>query len=358
MSILKDIIAFANTEGGADIASPYSDASHLEPAVVIAEALGLELSRLPLGRQAAIQIPAVARSRNLLVGAIAPLPLVALDVNGKVAKQPSFLSRSNSLENPYDRMAWTIDDLLFHGLSLWAVERGAKSNGAAHGPILDAVRVPRDRWKIQDGQILVQTDPRGGFEPVDSEDVVLFNAPTNGLLSDASSTLKAAQAIEAAYVSRARNPIPLTVIRHTSTATSADQLTEAEATKVITTWKNARRSEDGAVGYLPPSLQLDTPGTDAVDMLQEARNAVRIDIANHANIPVSMLDGAVSESSLTYRNAQGEVSRFYGDLNFWLDPIQHRLSMDDVVPRGQRIRFDLSAFDSPAPEPTGVPTED
>lgn len=355
---LRRILA-AGDATGTGLASPLAASETvLSPAVAIAEALGLELSRLPLTREQAIQVPAVARGRNLLIGAGGPLPLVALDATGVVKRQPTFLYRSNTIENPYDRMAWTLDDLVFHGRSLWLTERGARTGGSAFGPVLDAVRCPFDRWQIRGERIEVRVDSAGPMVAVDPADVILFNAPTYGLLHDGRDTLRAAQAIERAYVDRAQNPIPLTVIRHQPGADKGDALTEAEAKDVLTVWKNARRGEGGAVGYLPPGLVLETPGTDAEALLQDARNAVRIDVANHLGIPVAMLDGGVVEESMTYRNAQGEVSRFYGDLKFWLDPIQHRLSMDDVVPRGQRVRFDLSAFDTPAPAPTGVPTED
>lgn len=339
------------------LSSPFSDVE-LPPAVVLAEALGLELSLLPMDREAAIQIPAVGRSRTLLATSVAPLPLLALDGNGKVAKQPTFLYRSNGLENPYERLLWTVDDLLFHGLSLWAVERGAKTAGSAHGPILDAARVPFGRWSVKNGEILVRITPTSEPVPVPADQVILFNGSTNGLLREARDTLRAAQAIERAYVDRARNPIPITVIRHTNTSGDQAQLEEEEVKGLLANWKAARSAPDGAVGYLPPGLQMDTPGTDVQVLLMEARNAVRIDVANHVGIPVALLDGGVSEESMTYRNAQGETSRFYRDLAAYMDPIAHRLSMDDVVPRGQRIRFDLSAFDTPAPAPTGVPVED
>ncbi|WP_404311308.1 phage portal protein [Agrococcus terreus] len=350
MGLLSAVLA---TKGD-PLPTQLSTSGELPPAVILAEALGATLSSLPMNRSQAIQIPAVARSRNLLVGAIAPLPLVALRGDQRVSPQPSFLYRTkNILETPYERMAWTVDDLIFHGLSLWAVERGAAEQ------IVDAARIPRERWTIRDGLILVQIDAGSGMVPVDAREVILFNGTTNGLLADARDTLNAAQAIERAYVERAQNPIPLQVVGHVPGTPRNEGLTEPEAQAVLAQWKNARRAPGGsAIGYLPPTLQLDTPGSDASSLLEQARNAVRIDVANHTNVPVAMLDGGVSEESLTYRNADGEVSRFYRDLAFWLDPIQHRLSMDDVVPAGQRVRFDLATFDTPAPASTGVPTED
>lgn len=335
------------------VSSPFSDVQ-LAPAIVLAEGLGLDIPRLPLNRETAIQLPAVNRARTLLTTTVAPLPLEALDASGKVAKQPTFLYRSNSLDNPYNRMLWTVDDLLFFGMSLWVVERGAKTNGSAYGPILDAERVPMGKWRLVSGEVEVLNGAT--YVKPDESEVILFTGATHGLLREAAPSIRAAQAIEQAYVSRAQNPIPMTVLRHTTGHT--EEMEPEEVQNLLTAWKEARRSPDGAVGYLPPGLQIDTPGTDVESLLMAARNAVRIDIANHVGIPVSLLDGGVAEESMTYRNAQGEVSRFWRDLNAWIDPIQHRLSMDDVVPRGQRIRFNLSAFDTPAPAATGVPVED
>lgn len=346
----------SDTPADTGIASPWSDASPLPPAVVVAEALGVELSRLPLGRDAAMQIPAAARARGLVVSSIAPLPLVALDTAGKVSRQPTFLYRSNTDQSVYDRLAWTVDDLIWYGTSLWALERGARTGGAAHGPILDAYRVPRDRWQIKDGRILVNIG--GTFQPADREDVLLFTHHGGGILNHGAHTLRAAHAIEAAYVSRAQNPLPLTVIEHTPGSTNADRLEKSEVEALLAAWKTARQKPDGALGYLPPTLKISTPGADATDLMQDARNASRIDLANHFGLPVTLLDGGVSQESMTYRNAEGEVSRYYRDLATWTNAIEARLSQDDVVPRGQRVRFDLAAFDEPAPPSTGVPVED
>ena len=71
-----------------------------------------------------------------------------------------------------------------------------------------------------------------------------------------------------------------------------------------------------------------------------------------------MLDGTMGIDSLTYTTTAGEKNSFYEfDLPFWTDPLAARLSLDDVVPRGTRIRFDLySEYNQPAS--TGVRVED
>src|SRR5690606_19684720 len=96
---------------------------------------------------------------------------------------------------------------------------------------------------------------------------------------------------------------------------------------------------------------------DDSQMFIEGRNAVRLDFANLTNIPASLLDGSTATASLTYTTAEGQKSSFHEQsLRYWSAPIEHRLSMDDVVPRGQRVRFDIS-YTTQVP-PTGEPGED
>ena len=58
-----------------------------------------------------------------------------------------------------------------------------------------------------------------------------------------------------------------------------------------------------------------------------------------------MLDATTAGASLTYETVAGRNAKFidYG-VALYLEPIEARLSMDDVVPRGQRVAFDLSDF--------------
>jgi hypothetical protein len=71
-----------------------------------------------------------------------------------------------------------------------------------------------------------------------------------------------------------------------------------------------------------------------------------------------MLDGTSGTDSLTYTTREGERNLFYElDLPYWTDPIQARLSMNDVTPAGQRIRFDRTDIIN-QPTPTGRPVED
>lgn len=333
------------------IVSPWSTPANLPPAIAV-DILGEDVvANLPLARAEAITIPAVSKARNLLISTIAKFPLKALDTNGLVDPQPSFLYRTDSDVTPYERMAWTIDDLIFHGYSLWAVSRGARDR-SGRGPILRAEYVPFNYWTIryENGLGIIHIND----EPVSDDQVILFNSPFEGLLNIGGRTIRGARDTEAAWVGRARNPIPLIDLH----LTDDDALKPEEVQEYVDAWSVARRSENGAIGSTPPNIQIQTFGEIQTDLMVEGRNAIRTDIGSFLNIRASMLDGTIGIDSLTYTTSQGEKNAFYEfDLPFWTDPIEARLSMDDVVPRGQRIRFDkYEAFNLPTP--TGPIVED
>lgn len=323
------------------ISSPWAEGNL--SSIVLSEIIGADVAdSLPMTRAEAITIPAVSKGRNLLISTICKFPLVTLDATGATSTPP-FLYRTDTAVTPYERMAWTIDDLIFYGYSLWVVERGAE------GQILTANWCPHADWKVTNGHVLIND------APAEPETYILFNSPFEGLLNIATVTLKGARDQEKAWTAKVRNPIPLTVIR----STGDTQLTQPEIDGLLGAWGKARRSVDGALGYLPPELELQTHGVVDPALFIEGRNAARTDIGSFLNIPVSMLDGTIGVDSLTYSTETGTRNRFYDEsVPFWTDPIEARLSMDDVVPRGTRTRFDKTEAYAALPNPTDAPEQD
>ena len=123
--------------------SPYDDVNHLYHFVAPDWFPHRELTR-----EIAMGVPAVSRSRRIVCNTIAQLPLQAYRGDQKI-ESPTWLDRADGPISPYQRMVWTVDDLFFYGLSLWAVERGADDQVKA------ADRVPFDEWTVDgDGRIL------------------------------------------------------------------------------------------------------------------------------------------------------------------------------------------------------------
>jgi len=335
--------------------NPYSTSTL--PQIVVADLMPDEQRKLlPLDRTEAMTIPAVSKSRNLLVSTIAKFPLRAIRRNADgtetdVTLEHPWLYRTNTAVTPYERLAWTIDDFIFYGVSLWLIERGAPDSDKRR-PILNAEWCSRDRWTVQavDGTPTMVVDG----VPLAESGYILINTPFEGLLTVGRRTLKGARDVEDAWVGRARNPIPLIEL-HVS---DDSELEDDEIEEFVDSFAKARISPNGAIGYTPKGVTLETHGEVKAELMLEGRNAIRTDVGSHLNIRASMIDGTAGVDSLTYSTTQGEKNSFYEfDLPFWTDPFAARLSLDDIVPRGTRIRFDMyEAFNQPTP--TGAPVED
>jgi hypothetical protein len=345
MGIFRKSSRNSAATGSLNIASPFAEPGSLNR-VVLSDIYGeLDPTQWPIDRSIAISIPAVSKARNLLISVIAPLPLVCLDETGPVADQPEWLYRSDTSTTPFERMAWTIDDLIFTGYSLWTCVRDSD------GAIVSAEYVPLSEWRVEGTAILVND------KPISEDECIFFNSPFEGLLTVGARTLRGARDIETQIAAKLAQPIALTVIRQTDAGNPLDQ---DEIDGLLADWTKARRSPEGALGFLPAGLEIDTHGGDADPALfLEARNAVRTDIASFLALSASMLDGTSSIDSLTYVTKSGETSRFLNfDLNFWTAPIEARLSADDITKRGTRIRFDKSELNTSDTNPTGSPVKD
>lgn len=339
------------------ISSPYSTSIDLPP-ILVGDLIPEDvIERLPLSREEAMAIPPVAKLRQLLAASLGPLPLVALRYDPatgdtRVPDQPSFLYRTNGLQAPEDRTIATIDDLLFYGCSLWRCERGAGQSPVG-GPILSAWWIDTSRWDLRtvDGEDVIFIDDL----PVPWTEVLLFQTPLfNGILAHGQRTMRIARDIEDATASRAKNPIPLLKL----VVTEETQLTDDEIQKIADGWTARHRSTSPSVGVLTPGIDVVPLGETSSDFFQDARNASRGDVAAFAGVNAAMLDATSGVNSLTYTTKDGERSIFATEaLPLWIQPFHSRLSMDDVVPSGQRIRFDQTALQI-QPTPTGTPTED
>ncbi|MFZ4843020.1 hypothetical protein [Mycetocola saprophilus] len=298
---------------------------------------------LTVSREEAMTVPPVVKGRAIITGTLAAMPLRLL-AGDDLLETPDWLATTEGAVTPLARMAWTLDDLIFTGMSLWAVERDAAD------AITTAMRVPVEWWHIDaNNEIIVQG------EPVDESEVILFLGPQEGFLELATRTMRGAVALEKDVVKRSAAPIPLVEL-HEITNTN---LTDDEAADLVASYVQARMDPMGAVAFTPANIELKAHGETAPDLSTAGRNFVKIDVANFLNLPASILDGSVSEASLTYSTTEGKRNELadYG-LSYWGDAIAARLSQSDVTAKGQRVRFDYGDLRSTTPSPTGPVVKD
>lgn len=324
----------------AAIASPWSPG--LTANVVAADWLGAAEDLFPVSREQAMKVPAVVAARNLIALALSQGVLRCFRGETEI-DPPVWTYRTDSDVPPQVRMAWTVDDLLFGGFSVWEVAR-AKS-----GAIGDAVRVPPERWDWDaDLRILIDGDP------VQAKDVILFTGWDDGLLYTGNTAIRHALGLADEVARRVRVPQAHTTLRATSPEVDP---TDDEKRALLASYADARRQRDGAVSWVPYGIEVDNGGEAPVSLYEQGRNAAVLDIARLTGVPATLLDASGVASSLTYQTTVMSRSLLNDRRRERATAIEARLSMDDVTPRGTRIALDLSAITGPD---TGLPpvTED
>jgi hypothetical protein len=325
------------------LASPFTE-GQLQ-AIVWADVNGGDYA--PLTRATAMAVPAVAKLRHKLCSVVSRSPLVSMTGDVKDAQQPPWMQRTDTALSPWHRMVWTTDDLLFYGWSLWAARRGAPSDGS---PLLDAVRVPYERWDV-DANGYLQVDG----QPVLASQAILIPGPHAGLLNDSSTIIRLAADNLQAAANAARNPNPNVDLHYTGDEPMKDE----DVTKLLQVWADARRGLNGGVGFTNKLVEARVLGSHLDKLLIEGRNADAVDVARAGGVPASVLDATSAGASLTYETTEGRNQEFLDDSGqFYMDAITARLSQDDCVPRGHRTAFDVTQFTTLTPSPTGAPTSD
>lgn len=306
-------------------------------------------------RETAMRVAPIKRGRAVIVGRLSDLPFELGEfVNGEFVAdqtQPAWLTQTGSIAtSAWHRFAWSLDDVLFTRWSLWAVDRDEA------GTVVAADRIDQTSWRFD------QASPTGvaillgnlvWAHVTDETSVILFSGPDDGLLTTAHDTITGWRHMERSWVGRVRNPIPAMALKERE----ANGVTQAEAQRYVEAWAAARTSPNGAVGFLPHGLDLEVYGEVKADLFNEGRNAARIDVANHMNLPVAYLDGSTATSSLTYVTQEGSRAQVIDDLEYWVAPFEARLSQPDITGDPDKVvrlnRSNLTAVpnDDHGPEP-------
>lgn len=332
------VLAAAGAPDLPKLQSPWAKESHAE-AIVYSDMYGPNVDTV--SRETAMQVAPIKRGRSIIVGSLSDLTAESgtfvSDTWTPANRQPTWLTRSRTVQTPWHRMAWTLDDVLFHGWSLWLLDRSET------GTILDATHLQRDRWAFDNKALTgISIDGRAVHDP---SLLCLFQGPDEGVLTTGAELIRGARAMERAWVDRVQNPIPAMVLQEVNDG-GGSTVTEKTAQMYVDAWRAARSQRGGAIGFMPANLKMETYGEVNADLFTEGRNNVRLDAANLLNLPASLLDGSTATASLTYQTAQGEFSQLNSWLEYWLAPIEARLSQDDITPQGQIVRFDRSNLTS------------
>lgn len=287
----------------------------------------------------AMQVPACARARNIIAGTIGTLGVNAYNkITGAKIEGRMILEQPDPSIPTGIVHAWTASDILFHGVAYWQVlEVSAEDNRPLRARRVEPQRVSYNVQymtnNIIDGFWVDGTQvPMQGVGSL-----IMFNGMDNGVLVRGGRAIRTALELEKAAERMANEPVPTMVIKN-----SGVDLPPEQVTGLLSSWRAARQSR--ATAYLSGPLDVQAFGFDASQMqLVEARQFTAAEIARLVGIPAWFLNA--ESASMTYSNSVTERRNL---VEFSLRPImaciEQRLSMDDITPRGQVVRFDLDDY--------------
>jgi hypothetical protein len=298
----------------------------------------------PVSRDDALNVPAVERGRDEICS-VATLPLVVERGNERLSN--GFLEQPDPDVPTVVMLAQTLEDLLFDGISWWM-----KTSVDYRGFPLSARRVVN--VSLQDPAGTSQraplpsgVDPRGASVWVDGREVpaswmIRFDSPGRPLLESGRQSVRRAMLLYALAAMYADNPRPQETFTDTDNQ-SVIPYTDDQVEAFLASYRTARKT--GRPAWIPKeAMRADVSAPSPVEQqLVELLRNVSLDLALHMGLDPE--DVGVNTTSRTYFNARDrrtdKINRTLGPYMF---AITDRLSMGDVTPRGQRVRFDTARW--------------
>lgn len=312
----------------------------------VAEAFGINVDSERVSRREAFSIPAFRKGvqRILLIAQFAlEAQRVAAGEDGRTA--PTLPDRApvrrSLLEQPDPNITVTkwlsrvLIDLVCEPFSWCRITRRDTANFPLNLEHMDY------RW--------LRIDPVGNKifycdVEVPLRDVVRFDSPLeDGALRDGAAALRTALELEATVRRYAKNPMPLGVLSDPSAATAGgrDNMSDSKVQKILDKWELGAlkrvvrwigRLKFDAIQFNPEQLQLN-----------KARE--RSDLAISQLLGLTPDDvSAPSTGSDTYRNLEAEAADRLNTIRPYMLAITQRLSMADITPRGQVVKFNTTAY--------------
>jgi HK97 family phage portal protein len=286
-----------------------------------------------------MQVPAVARARNIIAGTIGELGLHSYnEITGAKVEGRTILRQPDPALPRIVTMIWTVEDILFRGHAFWLVMAvDPEDNRPTQARRIDPTRVTFTTDTMTD-EIVNGFYLDGNLCPITGVgSLIMFSGIDEGLLSRGGRTILTALELEKAVNRMAQEPNPTMVIKNTGVDLPPEQVSN-----LLASWKAARAQRSTA--YLSGPLDVTTFGYDAGQMqLTESRLNTAAEIARLCNIPAWYINA--ESASATYSNVSQERRSL---VDFSLKPymacISERLTMNDITPRGQIVKFDLDDY--------------
>jgi len=298
-----------------------------------------------ISRREALQVPAVLRSRNLIAGTLARLPIHVRDKDRRIASPTTLLDQIDPNLPNVVTFAETYEDLLFEGTSWWRVLEFGWHGFPTFAAHVDTNRVSVTGWmppvngsspSMPIGQARVLIDGR----PVPDDQVIRFDSPNPPLLVHAARAIRTCLVLDRAASRYADEPVPLGYFTPKEGTSPREDDTAVQA--LLDKWQQSRMKRVWA--YIGKAWDIHTLQFNAEQIqLSDQRQHAVLEIARAAGLDPE--DLGVSTTSRTYQNAeQRRLDLLDFTLAHYMAAVEQRLSMRDVLPRGYEAKVNLDGF--------------
>jgi len=292
----------------------------------------------PLTRAEVWLVPAVAQGLQVIAGTVGTLPFT-VSRGRESLEVPGLLRQPDPEEPAHATFTALVEDLVLFPEAYGVVlARDSAGKPAQLRYVPHEIVEPFDWTDPADPYAAPIRQFRVGGYVVAARDVIRFPSHWPGLLIVGARALRTAITLERAAAQFATIEIPPGYLKNNGPDMHPDKVTE-----LLDGWSSARRARQ--TGYLNALLDYVVPSFNPEQLqLVEARKMATAEVGRLLNLPSRYLN-APSESSMTYSNVESE-RRDLVDLSLrpYVASLEGRLSLDDVVPRGQTVALELDDF--------------
>jgi hypothetical protein len=295
-------------------------------------------------RNRAVSVPTISRARDLMASVIGCMNLkmyYEMWNGNEMEKMPlaprTWLRKIDpTLPNNFI-LSWTFDDLFFYGRAFWYItSRTADGYPASYTRLPAAMVQTLDQsgpvWFAPSKQIIFQ----GGN--LDSNDVVQFLSPIQGIIYMSEQSVATALKLEAARYRNSSSAIPAGILRQTG----GEPLSAQELADLASAFNSARETNQTAAlnEFVTYTETLTSP--DKM-LLIESAEFQAMEMARLCNIPPYL--AGVSVGSYSYQSsAEARMDLWTFGVRAYADCIAGTLSGNNVLPNGTYVEFDVEQY--------------
>jgi phage portal protein BeeE len=298
-------------------------------------------------RAAAVSIPALSRSRDLLASVIGCMPLRMYnevwnadeeEMERKYIAPRSWLRRPDPTVNYNFLMSWTFDDLYFFGRAFWYITSRTADGYPASFTRLPAGSVTTTDqagpvWFAPSSQVYFQ----GG--EIDPANLVQFLSPTQGMVYSSQAAIETALKIQEARNRNASSSIPAGVLKQTG----GEPLSAQELADLAAAFNAARATNQTAALNEYLSYEPTTMSPDKMLLIESANYSALETGGRIGNVPPYLL--GISTGSYAYSSSQNaRMDLLFFGVKLYADAIAETLSMNNVLPNGTFVAFDYESY--------------